>query len=85
MKGYLVKSAEQIPEAGGQAMGEKPPAMQDFEKTTGKAALVKALNDSFTYCDAAYRMADTRAAEPAEVEGTEGTRMVPPSSQPAGM
>jgi uncharacterized damage-inducible protein DinB len=31
-----------------------PMAKTDFEKTTGKAELVKAINDSNAYCDAAY-------------------------------
>src|SRR6478672_4377691 len=31
-----------------------PMAKVDFEKTTGKADLVKAINDSNAYCDAAY-------------------------------
>jgi uncharacterized damage-inducible protein DinB len=31
-----------------------PMAKVDFEKTTGKAELVKAINDSNAYCDAAY-------------------------------
>jgi uncharacterized damage-inducible protein DinB len=37
-----------------QAAGEKSPETGDYEKTTDKAALVKALNDSLAYCDAAY-------------------------------
>lgn len=34
--------------------GEKDPNAQDFEKVTGKAAIVKGLNDSIAYCDPVY-------------------------------
>ena len=34
--------------------GEKNPSADDIEKTTAKADLVKAINDSIAYCDAAY-------------------------------
>jgi uncharacterized damage-inducible protein DinB len=37
-----------------QAKGEKPPSTANYETVTGKAALVKALNDSLAYCDVAY-------------------------------
>jgi uncharacterized damage-inducible protein DinB len=37
-----------------QAKGEQPPSTADFEKTTEKAALVKALRDSLVYCDGVY-------------------------------
>jgi uncharacterized damage-inducible protein DinB len=37
-----------------QAKGEKSPATQNFESTTDKAALVKALGDSLAYCDEVY-------------------------------
>jgi uncharacterized damage-inducible protein DinB len=38
-----------------QAKGEKSPGEgNDFEKLTSKAALIRALNDAFTYCDSAY-------------------------------
>ena len=37
-----------------QAKGEKSPATGDYEKTTDKDALVKALDDSLAYCDSAY-------------------------------
>jgi uncharacterized damage-inducible protein DinB len=36
-----------------QAKGDKP-SFPPYEKTTGKAALVKALNDSLAYCDGVY-------------------------------
>ena len=37
-----------------QVKGERPPIVTNYEKLTDKAALVKALTDSFTYCDGAY-------------------------------
>ncbi len=37
-----------------QVKGERPPIATNYEKVAEKAALVKALNDSFTYCDGAY-------------------------------
>jgi uncharacterized damage-inducible protein DinB len=45
------------------AKGEKnPEEAVDFEKTTTKAGLVKAINDSIGYCDAAYTTAKDDAA-----------------------
>ncbi len=42
------------------ALGEKNPAPENFEKTqTTKAGLTEALRASFTYCDRAYRQTDT--------------------------
>jgi uncharacterized damage-inducible protein DinB len=49
------------------AKGEKSPFTEDyFEKNaTTKAAIVKAVNDSIGYCDAAYTgLTDAQAAEP---------------------
>jgi uncharacterized damage-inducible protein DinB len=37
-----------------QAKGERPSQGQNLEKTTEKAALVKALNESLAYCDDVY-------------------------------
>jgi len=37
-----------------QARGERPPSSENYEKATGKAALVKALQDSLAYCDETY-------------------------------
>jgi uncharacterized damage-inducible protein DinB len=37
-----------------QAKGEKSPATTNYERTTDKPALVKALNDSLAYCDGVY-------------------------------
>lgn len=52
------------------AKGEKSPHGEDaFEKTaTTRAQIIKALNDSITYCDAAYTaLDDKRAAETVEL------------------
>lgn len=57
------------------AKGEKSPATQDFEKNTEKAALVKALNDAFAYCDGVYKMADASLTATAEMFGMKMTRM----------
>jgi uncharacterized damage-inducible protein DinB len=47
------------------AKGEKSPHSEDdFEKSaTTKAAIVKALNDSFAYCDTAYALSDAGLGE----------------------
>jgi uncharacterized damage-inducible protein DinB len=37
-----------------QAKGEKSPATTNYEKTTDRAALIKALKDSLAYCDEVY-------------------------------
>jgi uncharacterized damage-inducible protein DinB len=46
------------------ARGEKPPFTEDaFEKTaTTRGAIIKALEDSIAYCDAAYASLDDRKA-----------------------
>jgi uncharacterized damage-inducible protein DinB len=36
------------------AKGEKSPAAENYEKTTAKASLVKALKESIAYCDGIY-------------------------------
>lgn len=43
--------------------GEKDPNSVDFEKTTKKAELVKALRDSAAYCDSLYNMPEPAANE----------------------
>ena len=103
VKGYLTKSAEQMPEANysfkatpevrpfGQLIGhvanaqyivcsavkgEANPSKADFEKTTAKADLVKALNDSFAYCDGAYQIDDMKAMEEITLFGSmKGSRL----------
>jgi uncharacterized damage-inducible protein DinB len=57
------------------AKGEKSPAAQDFEKTTAKAALVKALKDALAYCDPVYKLADAQLSAPAELFGIKMSRM----------
>jgi uncharacterized damage-inducible protein DinB len=59
------------------AKGEKnPQAGTDFEKTTGKAALVKALQDSIAYCDGVYdTMTDARGVEVIEMFGSKHPRL----------
>jgi uncharacterized damage-inducible protein DinB len=37
-----------------QARGERSPSTENFEKLTGKAALVKGLQDALAYCDETY-------------------------------
>jgi len=58
------------------AKGEKNPNAADFEKTTGKAALVKALNDSIAYCDGVYAaMTDGVGAESLEMFGRKWSKL----------
>ncbi|MEI6669056.1 MAG: DinB family protein [Acidobacteriota bacterium] len=58
------------------AKGEPNPNKDDFEKTaTTKAAVVKALADSFAYCDAAYlTLTDAKALELIKVGQNETPR-----------
>lgn len=56
--------------------GEKSPvASEDFEKATSKAAVMKALKDSYAYCDPIYKMADAAFSAPAELFGIKMTRL----------
>lgn len=103
VKGYLSKSAEQMPEANysfkptpevrsfGQIIGhvanaqfmicsavkgEANPSKADFEKTTAKADLVKALSDSFAYCDGAYQISEMKSSEEITLFGSmKGSRL----------
>jgi uncharacterized damage-inducible protein DinB len=53
------------------AKGEKNPNATDFEKTTAKADLLKALADSVTYCDGVFAAAtDATANEQVEMFGS---------------
>lgn len=46
------------------AAGEKSPSAENFEQKTAKADLVKALADSFAYCDGVFgRLTDASGAE----------------------
>ena len=101
-KGWITKSAEQMPEANysfkptpevrsfGQlighlansqyefcapAKGEANPNKADFEKTTAKADLIKALNDAFAYCDAVFQMPDAKAMDQIDFFGSKGSRL----------
>jgi uncharacterized damage-inducible protein DinB len=50
------------------AKGEKNPSTTDYEKTTGKADLVAALNKSIAYCDSVFAsMTDAIGAQPIEL------------------
>jgi len=55
--------------------GEKSPATQDFEKTTDKAGLVKAVKEAFAYCDAVYQMPDASFTAMHEMFGMNMTRL----------
>jgi uncharacterized damage-inducible protein DinB len=57
------------------AKGEARTGVQDFEKTTDKAALVKALKDAMAYCDPLYTMADSAFEGSTELFGMKMTRL----------
>lgn len=57
------------------AKGEDNPNQADFEKTTGKAALVQAVKESFAYCDPAYRMDEMKAMQEVTFFGNKGSRL----------
>jgi uncharacterized damage-inducible protein DinB len=59
-----------------QAVGEKSPATSNYEKTPpDKAVLVKALNDSLAYCDAAYTATtDANFGQAIKTPGPGGSR-----------
>jgi uncharacterized damage-inducible protein DinB len=57
------------------ALGEDNPNSTDFENTTGKAELKKALAEGFAYCDRAYAMSESKAMEDANLFGREGSRL----------
>jgi len=58
------------------AKGEpNPMATEDFEKNIEKAALVKALQESLAYCDAAYAISDAQALEQTEIFGMKGSKL----------
>jgi uncharacterized damage-inducible protein DinB len=58
-----------------QASGEKSPATTDYEKATDKAVLVKALNDSLAFCDAAYTgTTDANFSQPIKTPAQGGPR-----------
>ncbi len=57
------------------AKGGERPDKTDFEKTTAKADLVKALKDAFAYCDPLYDMPDAQAAEQVDFFGRKASRL----------
>jgi uncharacterized damage-inducible protein DinB len=58
------------------AKGEKNPNGTDFEKTTAKADLVKALTDSIAYCDGVFTATtDKTALETVDMFGNKFTRL----------
>ncbi len=57
------------------AMGEQSPSSTDFEKTADKAALVKAITESFGYCDKAMQLADAKAGEAVNLFGMSTNRL----------
>jgi uncharacterized damage-inducible protein DinB len=58
-----------------QAKGEKPPSTTNYETIAGKAALVKALNDSLAYCDAVYNATtDANFSQVVKTPGPRGDR-----------
>lgn len=57
------------------ATGEANPNKVDFEKTTAKADMVKAIKDSFAFCDTAYQMADAKALESVDLFGSKTNRV----------
>jgi uncharacterized damage-inducible protein DinB len=59
------------------ASGEANPTAGNLEKTlTAKTDLVKALKDSFTFCDKAYQIADSKALEEVTLFGSLKTNRV---------
>lgn len=65
------------------AKGEPNPNKQDFEKTTAKADLVKALNDAFAYCEAVYgSMTDAKIMQAMTAPGPNNTTRQIIAAQP---
>jgi uncharacterized damage-inducible protein DinB len=57
------------------ASGEKSTAAGDYEKVTSKAAMAKAIADSFAFCDKAWAaVAGEKGTEPVEIFGMKHTR-----------
>jgi len=57
------------------ALGEDNPNKADFEKTASKAELSKGLAASFTYCDRAYAISESKAMEETTLFGQEGSKL----------
>lgn len=57
------------------ARGEANPNKGDFEKTSAKADLIKALNDAFAYCDAAFQTPEAKVMDQIDFFGSKGSRL----------
>jgi uncharacterized damage-inducible protein DinB len=58
-----------------QAKGERSPSTANYEQASDKAVLVKALNDSLAYCDAAYTATtDANFHQLVKIAGPDGGR-----------
>lgn len=57
------------------ALGEENPNSTNFEETTSKAELQKALTAAFAYCDRAYDMSEAMAMENTNFFGQDGSRL----------
>lgn len=57
------------------ATGGENPNKENFEKVTAKAALVKAVTESFDYCNKAYLMDDAKGMEPMKLFGMDTNRL----------
>jgi len=56
-----------------QAKGEKNPSPGDLDKLTGKAEIIKVLNDAFAYCDQVYgALTDASGAEVVDITQENG-------------
>ena len=55
--------------------GTANPSQANFEETTDKAGLVKAVRDAFTFCDLAFAINDAKAMEQVQVFNVERDRM----------
>ena len=57
------------------ATGQTNPNQTNFENSTSKAELVRAVTDALTYCDAAYMMGDEDAKAIVSLFGRDQTKM----------
>jgi uncharacterized damage-inducible protein DinB len=54
---------------------DNPMKATDYEKTMDKASLVKALEESFAYCDKAYEITDAASNGQVELFGMKGSKL----------
>jgi uncharacterized damage-inducible protein DinB len=60
-----------------QAKGERSPSTTDYEKATGKAVILKGLNDSLAYCDSVYASTtDSNFTQLVKTPGPNGEREI---------